>query len=269
MNGTVNFSTLERVNMAATKTKPLAETAIATIPSMDRFLAPVANDAKVQENAGLPYVAVFFSKTGKAPDIYRACPGIKEGDFYLAANGTFKQLNPCKFFIVEGRQLWVDMAEDGTVNGVTAIDPRNWKSPYSEHCETAILAFTDEGLVAARATFRRTQAGGGRAAVKELQCVRDPESAAAWAEQSREHGEASKLQLPFSRFTVTANTFKKVAKGSGRLCYPVSTTISPTTTGDARALVEYFSDEENRKAFEAVVAATDARINELLQKVSK
>lgn len=220
-----------------------------------RFVQPAA---AFSDSEGVTYVGFVDPKNPKYTELVAA--GLREGDPYMAYKGEFKKLSPFEFQLMDYRQLWVERDQTGkNVIGVTAVDPRNWKSAYKENIEAAVLAFTDVGIIPAVCSFRTTKTEAGHVAIRMLRQATDPN----WASKSKDHAETAKFPLPFTRFYIATTTQRDVSKSSGFPFYKTVSTGHLITAPKAAQLQKFLTSPEGKEAIRKTMTIFDNRVQEL------
>jgi hypothetical protein len=156
------------------------------------------------------------------------------------------------------------------VVGVTDTDPRSWTSPYKENIESAVLVYTANGVIPAKATFRTTKAQPARIAAKELANASTKE----WAGIDKAHAAvAGAFPLgtfpPGLRFTVQVQLNKGTSKGKGLPQYVALGKLVLTTPEKSKELETYFTSKAAETTLAGVMDAYTNRVKELTDKIKK
>lgn len=239
---------------------------VPAVPVTQTLMTPVV---KINDRKTLPYV-VFASKMGENyADMAAVIPGLKPPQPVLVINGSYKALNPLKFFLLGGQQFWVERKEGKDILSASADDP-GYKSDKREEIHAAILVFTADGLVPATVTFK---SGGCRGVAKSLKTLAqmsntDPKrgpTISEWIALSADHKAAATIQLPPLRFTTVITAELKTAKNSGRDYVLTSGTVAPVTAAEAKAAQDFLANPEKAKEFQAVMDNLTNRVAEVVK----
>src|SRR5262249_53430683 len=186
------------------------------------------------------YVVVYHPIVKKAAAIAQAIPGVQEGQVaVIMADGQI--LPATKFFLIDARQYWTQMSyDDGEVRAASRDKPAG-DSVLEEHIESLVLGFTPKGLVAAKASWRKTRSPFAKA------------MAAAWRAQDGRWWE----------FTGTPVVEPRTTKKTGKPYTLLTALISPIDREEAKALQAWDSDAHAQAEIEKMDEAYRERCRSL------
>ena len=204
----------------------------------------VAGPLNVEPPGGkINYLVVFHPMAQKAEAIRAVIPNIQEGQVVvLLADGRI--LPVARLHLVHAVQFWTDLNyTDGEVLEVTQEKPGD-ETHLVDHIETLVLCYTPAGVVAAKATWRKT-----RSPFAKTMAAAEEEKKGQWQEIT-------------GAPVVEGRTNKKTSKE-----YTVVTArVSPINSEEARALVEWAANPDTQREFKAVADAYEERIRLLQSK---
>jgi hypothetical protein len=206
-----------------------------TTGSLDRFAISRPIDVD-PPGGGVPFVQVCHPSCRRMQAITRAIPKIREGDVVVVNGETIRPV--LRLHMLHGAQYWAEMApDDGQLLEVSRTRPTDPDSSLAEHIESLILAYTSDGILAAKATWRKTRAPLAKVMVAALQ-----EREGLWFE-----------------FTGTPRIEDRTSRDG--IAYKIVTAdIAPINADDARLLQTWLDDENEQKAFARVKTAYEQHL---------
>jgi hypothetical protein len=149
-----------------------------------------------------------------------------------------------KLHLVDAEQFWTEISfDDGQVLAVGRKKPAEG-APLVEHIESLVVCHTPMGVVAAKATWRKTRSPFAKGMAAAL----------------REHG--GRWQEFTGTPAVEGRTNKKTGKGYNLL----TARIGAINSDEARALTDWANDPAAQAEFEKVAAAYEERVRFLDEK---
>jgi hypothetical protein len=180
----------------------------------------------------------------KAAAITTAIPTIKEGEVVVVRSDD-RILPVHKLHLVHAQQFWTTVSyDDGEVLEVARERPAT-SSNLEEHVESLVLCYTPEGVVPAKATWRKTRAPFAKVAAVALR-----ERDGRWQE-----------------ITATPVTESRTNRKTGKGYTIVTAHVAPTNHEEARVLSKWVENADAQVEFEQVAAAYEERLRFLDAKV--
>jgi hypothetical protein len=190
--------------------------------------------------ARTPYASVYHPTSRKAAAISKAVPNIQEGQVVvIQEDGSV--LPVLKLHLLHARQYWLEMAYgDGEVRAVSREKP-SAGSALEEHVESLVLCYTPRGVVAAKASWRKTRSPFAKTMAAALR-----QREGRWMD-----------------FTGVPVVEARTNRTSGKPYTLVTAEINPTNTDEARLLREWVEDAAAQAAFNQVDAVYQDRLRYL------
>jgi hypothetical protein len=210
-----------------------------------------------------PFVTFATPKSQLWPKLTASLPGLQDGDPVLVRPDpeTPVRLVPFRFHVVAAKQFFANTADDGSLVKTYAEKP-DGKS--DEYIETALLVYTDAGIVAARCTWKNTKCPAAHEACKALNLAASPD----WSKQSADHAASMRAPKPFMRFTCISTPQVRSSRATGRRYVTTRGQIVPTTIADVDKLSAYFREESNAQKLRDVADHLTRRMEEVARKRS-
>src|SRR5262245_38526996 len=198
-------------------------------------------------NSSAAYVQIFHPMCKKAAAISKALPSVQEGHVVLIQGDSILPVG--KVQLLDAKQYWTRMSyDDGDLLAVSGTRPVDRTANLEDHIETLLLCYTPEGVLAARASLRKTRSPFA----KEL----------ARAVGEREGRWAEITGAP----VVETRTVKK-GENQGKKYTVLSAFISPIDAEEFKALQRFLADTDAQAKFDQVEAAYQERLRYLDSKV--
>jgi hypothetical protein len=188
---------------------------------------------------GVPYVQVYHPSCRRSQAITRAIPNVREGDPVLICGDRIQPVS--RLHLIHAAQYYTNIAvDDGRILAISRTRPADCSSPLKEHIESLVLVYTPEGVVAAKAAWRRT-----RSRLAKVMAAALKEREGRWAE-----------------FTGTPRIESRTSRDDKAYSL-VTADVNPTNADDARLLQAWRMGEEAQKEFARVKAAYEQRLRSL------
>jgi hypothetical protein len=190
------------------------------------------------------YALVYHPQCKRALAITSAIPGVREGQvIVLRADESIHLVH--KLHLVDAEQFWVEMLyDDGKILAVSS-ERQPEDSPLKEHIESLIVCYTPAGVVAARATWRKT-----RSKFAKVMAVALRQRDGRWRE-----------------FTGTPAVESGTNRTTGKPYTVITAHVGPINSDEAKALQQWHDDPAAQAEFDAAAAAYEERVRELESKL--
>lgn len=219
----------------------------ATSPSLptvhDRLrMFSIARPIKVEPIANkVNYALVFHPMNKKAAAICNAIPAVKEGQVVVLLDDD-RIFPVIKLHLIHAVQYWTEMAyEDGEVLRATRQKPIN-DQRFDEYIESLVVCYTPAGLLAAKASWRKT---------------RTP-FAKAMAALCRQEEEEACFQ-----FTGTPVIETRTNRKTGKTYTLLNALINPINAEECQLLQAWLDNSEAQATYLKVKAAYEERLKYL------
>ncbi len=245
----------------------------ATLPaSIQRYISNPTPLPNVVERPVAPYVTNAHpaqSNWGALQSV-----GIKQGEWSINYSGHDIKLDPFRYWLFTASAFATRMNTAGDITSAVADDRfitnQDWlkANKYQEHYVTALIVDVNGKLIPAKADFRYTKAGAATSIINAVKAAADP----AWLQNGDAHMATAVMPHPFGRVMATCICTARTSKSGdnkGMLYHAASANIYPAPLSDIKRVIDAMNNVEFLNTFEQVIAAYNARVEQIKAVVGK